>query len=82
MRGRHYSLCSTLEKMRQFWLCCRQALPWDYFRIPRHSGATHLPLPPCAERMLHGPSFAPDANLIFSTLHPSSSPASGARVYR
>jgi hypothetical protein len=24
MRGRNYSPCTTLERMRRFWVCCRQ----------------------------------------------------------
>jgi hypothetical protein len=28
MRGRNYSLRCTLERMRRFWLCCRQLLPY------------------------------------------------------
>jgi hypothetical protein len=37
IRARHYSLCSTLEKMRRLWVRCRQPLPWDYFMLARHT---------------------------------------------
>jgi hypothetical protein len=28
IRARHYSLRSTLERMRRFWVCCRQPFPY------------------------------------------------------
>jgi len=50
MRGRNYSLRTMLERMQRFWACCRQLLPWDYFRVARHSGTMHE-MTPIARRL-------------------------------
>ena len=36
MCARNYSLRSTLQPIRRFWVDRRQTFPWDYFLLARH----------------------------------------------